>query len=93
LDPNDFTGGTVDSDSQDVGAVIERLESQDIDVVRVSYSDMIGVERRRDVLLSELPAALGHGLAFSRCVYHASPMGETIPTGFTRYSMVSRSPE
>jgi glutamine synthetase len=69
----------VDSNSQDVGAVIERLESQDIDVVRVSYSDMIGIDRGRDVLLSELPAALGHGLAFSRCVYHTSPMGDTIP--------------
>ena len=51
----------MDSNSQDVGAVIERLESQDIDVVRVSYSDMIGIDRGRDVLLSELPAALGHG--------------------------------
>jgi len=69
----------VDSTSQDVAAVIEQLRSQDIDVVRVSYSDMIGIDRGRDVLLSELPAALGHGLPFSRCVYHTSPMGETIP--------------
>ena len=69
----------MDSTSQDVAAVIEQLRSQDIDVVRVSYSDMIGIDRGRDVLLSELPAALGHGLPFSRCVYHTSPMGETIP--------------
>ena len=59
----------MDSESQDVTAVIERLRKQDIDVVRVSYSDMIGIDRGRDVLLSELPAALGHGLPFSRCVY------------------------
>ena len=51
----------MDTQSQDVAAVIERLRSQDIDVVRVSYSDMIGVDRGRDVLLSELPAALAHG--------------------------------
>src|SRR5215472_1873227 len=76
LDPNDFTGGTVNSQSQDVGTVIERLRSQDIDVVRVSYSDMIGVDRGRDVLLSELSAALGHGLPFSRCIYHTTPMGD-----------------
>jgi glutamine synthetase len=69
----------VDSQSQDVGAVIERLQAQDIDVVRVSYSDMIGVDRGRDVLLSELPAALGHGLPFSRCIYHTTPMGDCIP--------------
>src|ERR1700749_2684099 len=78
LDPNDYTGGTVGSESQDVKAVIERLRSQDIDVVRVSYSDMIGIDRGRDVLLSELPAALGHGLPFSRCVYHTSPMGDVV---------------
>ena len=67
------------SESQDVAAVIEQLRSQNVDVVRVSYSDMIGVDRGRDVLLSELPTALGHGLPFSRCIYHTTPMGETIP--------------
>ena len=69
----------MDSDSQDVTAVIEQLRSQEIDVVRVSYSDMIGVDRGRDVLLSQLPAALGHGLPFSRCVYHTTPVGDTVP--------------
>src|SRR6516165_11737089 len=78
LDPNDYTGGSVDSESQDVKAVTEQLRSQDIDVVRVSYSDMIGIDRGRDVLLSELSAALGHGLPFSRCVYHTSPMGDVV---------------
>src|ERR1700747_1388493 len=78
LDPNDYTGGTVANDSQDVKVVIEQLRSQDIDVVRVSYSDMIGIDRGRDVLLSELPTALGHGLPFSRCVYHTSPMGDVV---------------
>ena len=69
----------MESDSQDVTAVIEQLRSQDIDVVRVSYSDMIGIDRGRDVLLSELPGALQHGLAFSRCIFHTTPTGETIP--------------
>ena len=69
----------MDSESQDVTAVIEQLKSEDIDVVRVSYSDMIGVDRGRDVLLSELPKALDHGLPFSRCIYHTSPMGDVVP--------------
>ena len=69
----------MDSESRDVTAVIEQLRSQDINVVRVSYSDMIGIDRGRDVLLSELPAALGHGLPFSRCIYHTTPMGDCIP--------------
>ena len=46
-----------------------------VDVVRVSYSDMIGVDRGRDVLLDELPDAVEHGLAFCRAVYHTSPDG------------------
>ena len=66
----------MESHSQDVTAVSEQLRRQDIDVVRVSYSDLIGVDRGRDVLLSELPAALSHGLAFSRCIFHTTPMGE-----------------
>jgi glutamine synthetase len=63
----------------DVGAVSERLREQGVDVVRVSYPDMIGVDRGRDVLLSELAAATEHGLAFCRAVYHTSPRGDVVP--------------
>jgi glutamine synthetase len=63
----------------DVAAVCERLREQGVDVVRVSYPDLIGVDRGRDVLLDELPAAAGHGLAFCRAVYHTSPMGDVVP--------------
>jgi glutamine synthetase len=63
----------------DVAAVCERLREQGVDVVRVSYPDLIGVDRGRDVLLDELPAAVGHGLAFCRAVYHTSPMGDVVP--------------
>ncbi len=63
----------------DVAAVCERLRADGVDVVRVSYPDLIGVDRGRDVLLDELPAAAGHGLAFCRAVYHTSPMGDVVP--------------
>jgi len=63
----------------DVAAVCERLRAEGVDVVRVSYPDLIGVDRGRDVLLDELPAAAGHGLAFCRAVYHTSPMGDVVP--------------
>jgi len=63
----------------DVAAICERLREQGVDVVRVSYPDMIGVDRGRDVLLDELPTAVGHGLAFCRAVYHTSPMGDVVP--------------
>ncbi len=63
----------------DITAVTERLRAQDVDVVRVSYPDMIGVDRGRDVLLGQLPTAAEHGLAFCRAVYHTSPRGDVVP--------------
>jgi glutamine synthetase len=65
--------------ASDVAAICERLREQGIDVVRVSYPDLIGVDRGRDVLLDELAAAAGHGLPFCRAVYHTSPMGDVVP--------------
>ena len=63
----------------DIAAISERLRARGVDVVRVSYPDMIGVDRGRDVLLDELPAAVEHGLAFCRGVCHTSPMGDVVP--------------
>jgi glutamine synthetase len=63
----------------DVAAVVARLREQGVDVVRVSYADLIGVDRGRDVLLDELERVMGHGLAFCRAVFHTSPMGDVVP--------------
>ena len=68
-----------DPTDTDVAAVAERLAGQGIDVVRVSYPDLIGVDRGRDVLLGELASTASHGLAFCRAVYHTSPMGDVVP--------------
>ncbi|WP_306319114.1 MULTISPECIES: glutamine synthetase family protein [unclassified Streptomyces] len=57
---------------------MERLASDGIDVVRVTYPDLIGTDRARDVLLDHLPAACDHGLAFCRAVYHTSPQGDVV---------------
>jgi glutamine synthetase len=65
--------------ASDVASVSERLRAQGVDVIRVSYPDMIGVDRGRDVLLDELPSVAEHGLAFCRAVYHTSPMGDVVP--------------
>jgi len=59
--------------------VLAGLREQGIDVIRVSYADMIGVDRGRDVLLDELPAAMGHGLPFCRAIFHTSPQGDVVP--------------
>ncbi|MFD5383491.1 glutamine synthetase family protein [Streptomyces sp. NPDC127074] len=54
----------------------EALAAEGIDVVRVAYPDMLGSERGRDILLRHLPHAVGHGLAFSRAVYHTGALGD-----------------
>ena len=58
---------------------VASLAGQAIDVVRVSYPDLIGVDRGRDILLGHLPTACDHGLAFCRAVYHTSPQGDVVP--------------
>jgi glutamine synthetase len=67
------------SPASDVEAVCEGLRDRGIDVIRISYPDMIGVDRGRDVLLGQLPEVAEHGLAFCRAVYHTSPMGDVVP--------------
>lgn len=64
--------------SVDVHDVVERLKADAVDVVRVSYPDLIGVDRGRDVLVEHLPSVMEHGLAFCRAVYHTSPQGDVV---------------
>ncbi|MFJ1974068.1 glutamine synthetase family protein [Streptomyces sp. NPDC087903] len=56
----------------------DRLAADGIDVVRVTYPDLIGTDRARDVLLDHLPSACEHGLAFCRAVYHTTPRGDVV---------------
>ncbi|MFF0589238.1 glutamine synthetase family protein [Streptomyces sp. NPDC003781] len=67
------------SDTHPVHRHMDRLAADGIDVVRVTYPDLIGTDRARDVLLDHLPAAIDHGLAFCRAVYHTSPQGDVVP--------------
>ena len=56
-----------------------RLTQDGFDVVRLGYSDLIGSERGRDVLVSRFARTVGDGVAFCRSVYGTSPMGDVIP--------------
>ncbi|BFO19127.1 hypothetical protein SHKM778_55150 [Streptomyces sp. KM77-8] len=67
------------SDSPPVRRHMERLAAEGIDVVRVTYPDLIGSDRARDILLDHLPSACDHGLAFCRAVYHTTPQGDVVP--------------
>jgi glutamine synthetase len=64
---------------EEIARVLADLRSRGIDVIRVSYPDLIGVDRGRDVLLEELESVMSHGIAFCRAVYHTSPMGDVVP--------------
>ena len=54
------------------------LVTQDIDVVRVGYSDLIGTERGRDVLVNRFARTVEDGVAFCRSVYGTTPMGDVV---------------
>jgi glutamine synthetase len=47
-------------------------------VVRLGYSDLIGAERGRDLLVRHFARTVGHGVAFCRSVYGTSPMGDVV---------------
>lgn len=66
------------ADPSRVQDAVATLAGQAIEIVRLSYPDLIGVDRGRDVLLHHLPAACAHGLSFCRAVYHTSPRGDVV---------------
>ena len=68
------TDPTPTSDPDPLGASVW----QGIDVVRLSYPDLLGVDRGRDILIGQLPAACRNGVAFCRAVYHTSPRGDVV---------------
>ena len=54
------------------------LVAKGIDVLRVGYSDLIGTERGRDLLVNRFPRTVGSGVAFCRSVYGTTPMGDVV---------------
>jgi glutamine synthetase len=55
-----------------------RLMQDGIDVLRIGYSDIIGSERGRDVLVNSMVRAVGDGLGFCRSVYGTTPGGDVV---------------
>ncbi|HET9647550.1 MAG TPA: glutamine synthetase family protein [Microlunatus sp.] len=54
------------------------LITKEIDVLRVGYSDLIGSERGRDILVNRFARTVGGGVAFCRSVYGTTPMGDVV---------------
>jgi glutamine synthetase len=56
----------------------DRLADEGIDVVRLGYADLIGVDRGRDVLLDRFSRTVGGGVAFCRSVFGTTPRGGVV---------------
>lgn len=56
----------------------DQLAAQGIDVVRLGYSDLIGADRGRDVLVNRFARTVSSGVAFCRSVYATTPRGGVV---------------
>jgi glutamine synthetase len=65
-------------DIEGLGGIGTVLHQQGVDIVRLAYSDLIGTERGRDVLVNRFERTVSGGVAFCRSVYATSPMGDVI---------------
>ncbi len=65
-------------DTSTLAAAQEDILARKIDVVRLGYSDLIGTERGRDVLVSRFARTVSSGVAFCRSVYGTTPMGDVV---------------
>ncbi|MEI7419998.1 MAG: glutamine synthetase, partial [Actinomycetes bacterium] len=61
--------------STDLTALREKLQEQGIDVLRIIYSDVLGITRSKDLLVSQLEKAAGHGPAFCQGVWVTTTQG------------------
>ncbi|MEI2731741.1 MAG: glutamine synthetase family protein [Dermatophilaceae bacterium] len=57
---------------------VATLSNDGIDVVRLTYPDLTGVERGRDILANRLGRTAGDGVAFCRSVYATTPTGDVV---------------
>jgi glutamine synthetase len=61
--------------AQDLASARERITEQGIDVLRLIYSDVLGITRSKDVLVSQLERAASHGPSFCQGVWVTTTRG------------------
>ena len=64
--------------STDLTALRENLQEQGIDVLRIIYADVLGITRSKDLLVSQLEKAAGHGPAFCQGVWVTTTQGDVL---------------
>jgi len=62
----------------DLSDVRADLQARGIDVLRVLYSDVLGVTRSKDILVTQLERALGHGPTFCQGVWVTTTRGDVL---------------
>lgn len=65
-------------DTSGLDGAAAQLAADGIDVVRLGYSDIIGTDRGRDVLVNRFARTVGGGVAFCRSVYGTTPGGDVV---------------
>lgn len=55
-----------------------RLTRDGIDIVRLGYSDLMGTERGRDIVVDRFSRTVGDGVAFCRSVFGVAPTGDLV---------------
>jgi glutamine synthetase len=65
-------------DEAGLAELAARLTADGIDVLRLSYPDLVGTDRGRDLLVNRLARTAADGVAFCRSVYATSPRGDVI---------------
>lgn len=68
-------------DTSGLEAAQDDLVSRGIDVVRLGYSDIIGTDRGRDLLVNRFGRTVSSGVAFCRSVYGTTPGGDVVDIG------------
>ena len=62
----------------DLSDVRAGLQARGIDVLRVLYSDVLGITRSKDMLVSQLERSLGHGPTFCQGVWVTTTGGDVL---------------
>lgn len=66
---------------QDLASVRASLEAQGIDVIRLLFSDVLGIPRSKDLLVSEMEHTAKHGPAFCQGLWVTTTRGGVIDDG------------
>lgn len=62
----------------DLADVRRQLETQGIDILRLTWCDVLGITRMKDITVSQLERAAGHGPAFCQATFTTTTRGDVL---------------